>query len=384
MIPQLFDLYGRFRAKRLPLAPMKLLLLLAGCSPTAPGDSQVAFDPTSWSVQEVGDYNVGYREWDHEYEDPIDGSNRTTKVGAWYPTTDVEGEDAVYLDGLYRDEDAFLGAEVAEPPLPDGFPVHVYSHGDRGWGAASESLMRFFATHGWVSVAPDHTGNTLLQSDEPRPTRHYIHRPLDIQGTLNSLEGLSAEDGLSNTNTDRVLMSGHSFGAYSVWAGSGAGFDATALAAQCESLPEGKCSSAEFEFFLSGQLADSRIAAGITMAGSLRRGFFGNEGHRSVVDPMLLMSGTEDLEGTADSWPSVQDMDHVAWLELVGGCHQSFAAGICSTLDADLGFSLIDAYALALGRHAVLGDSSDEVDALLTGTLSLSESAIYSVGSSIK
>jgi predicted dienelactone hydrolase len=338
----------------------------------------------SWSVQEVGDYNVGYREWVHQYEDPVTGAVREINVGAWYPTTDREGEAALYLAGLYRDEEAFLGANVAIAPLAAGFPVHVYSHGDRGWGAASESLMRFFATHGWVSVAPDHTGNTLLQSDDPRPTLHYIHRPLDIQETLNALEDLSTEDALSNVNTDRVLMSGHSFGAYSVWAGSGAKFDEAALEVQCHSLPEGNCSPSELEFFLSGQLADPRIAAGITMAGSLRRGFFGNEGHRSVVEPMLLMSGTEDLEGTADSWPTVQDMDRVAWLELVGGCHQSFAAGICSTLDAELGFSLIDAYAMALGRQAVLADQSDEVESLLSGTLSLSESAIYSVGSSIK
>lgn len=364
---------------------MLLLLLLGACSNhTVPADSSDTLDPMSWSVQAMGTYNIGYQQWDHEYLDPVLGSTRVINVGVWYPTTDASGESAVYLDGLYRDDEAFLGAEVAPPAFQAGFPVHVYSHGDRGWGAASENMMRFFASHGWVAVAPDHTGNTLLQSEDPRPTAHYIHRPLDIQESLNALEALPKTNPLSQANTEKVLMSGHSFGAFTVWATSGAVFDETTLGDQCQALPQGQCSPAETAFFLSGNLHDARVAAGITMAGSLRRGFFGDEGHKFLTVPMLLMSGTEDLEGTAESWPTLQDMTQVSWLELEGGCHQTFAAGICSTLDPDLGFFLINAYALALGRRSVLDDQSDEVESLLSGSSDLSDVANYSTADSNK
>lgn len=150
------------------------------------------------------------------------------------------------------------------------------------------------------------------------------------------------------------------------------------------SLDEGRCTSEEIEAFVSGALAEPRVVAGITMAGAIRRGFFGEVGHKGVEIPVMLMSGTEDHDGIPDSWESLQDMDSISWLELEGGCHQTFATGVCSTLDAAAGFEAINAYALSLGRQAVLGDESASVTQLLSGEMVVSEKATYSMGPSTR
>ena len=46
-----------------------------------------------------------------------------------------------------------------------------------------------------------------------------------------------------------------------------------------------------------------------------------------------------------------------AWVELDGGCHQTFALGGCNTLDTDLGFHVVQTVLVAFARHTVLGDA---------------------------
>jgi predicted dienelactone hydrolase len=364
---------------------LSVILSLFACSPgDSADDTGLNFEPLSWSVQEGGPFRVGFRTWEHSYEVVVGESPRRIPVNIWYPSTDTSGESSSYLEGLYKDDEAFLGARVAAPVYESGFPVHVYSHGHRGWGATSADMMRFFASHGWVVIAPDHTDNTLLHSEDPLPSAHYLHRPLDVRASLDALEALENTNPLSKANTSTVLLSGHSFGSYTVWGNVGAGYDADALVVQCGDLNEAGCTEEEFAFFLSGELADPRVAAGITMAGAIGRGFFGEAGHLDVQIPLMLMSGTEDHDGIPESWESLQGMTALSWLELDGGCHQSFATGICSTLDTETGFGLINAYALALGRSAVLGDQSEEVSQILDGSLSLSSLGTYSLGASTK
>ncbi len=53
-------------------------------------------------------------------------------------------------------------------PLTLVDPVQVYSHGDRGFPGTSHFLMRYFASHGWVSVA--------RWTYPPRPQGHGDHQ----------------------------------------------------------------------------------------------------------------------------------------------------------------------------------------------------------------
>ena len=360
-----------------------LALVLTGCQSPDQHPADAMGDPMGWAVDEPGPFNVGFMTWEHTYEVPVGESPRTIPINLWYPTVADNGPSSYYLEGLYEDPLAFSDASPAEPAFPNGYPVHVHSHGDRGWGATSANMMRFFASHGWVAIAPDHTDNTLLRSTDPRPTAHYIHRPLDVSATLDALDGASIL-GSHQSDTSRALLSGHSFGAYTVWANAGAEFDPDAMAEGCVKLDEGECSEDEMAVFLSGELSEPRVSAAITMAGAIRRSFIGDTGHLGVTAPLMLMSGSEDSDGIPDSWESLQDLSPLYWVDIDGGCHQSFAAGVCGSLDAADGFQIINAYALALGRSVVLGDSSIPTEELLSGDQVLSPRVTYSVSSGSK
>jgi len=366
-------------SKFVRLAILSLFGLVLLACPDEPEPGMEPVDPFAWSVLEDGLFNTGFRSWDVVYESPV-GETRTILLNVWYPTEAGSGDPVAYLDGLQADSEAFGNAEIAESVYAKGYPVHVYSHGDRGWGGTSADLMRAFASHGWVVIAPDHTGNTLVDNTQPRPTALYVHRPSDITASLDALEALDAGDPLAAADTSRVLMSGHSFGCYTTWANSGATYDPVSLESHCLDLDEGSCSEEELAAFVSGELADPRVGAGITLAGSISRGFFGPDGHQGVQGPMLLMSGTSDNEGTPESWDSLQGIERT-WVELEGGCHQTFALGVCSSLDTEEGFHIVNSYALAFGRKHVLGDSTAEVDAVLDGSVIVSEKARLELGS---
>ena len=59
------------------------------------------------------------------------------------------------------------------------------------------------------------------------------------------------------------------------------------------------------------------------------------------------------------------------WIDLAGGCHETFALGFCTTLNKATGYGLVNTYALAFGRKQMFADSS--VDAVLDGTQVVSD-----------
>ena len=266
-------------------------------------------------------------------------------------------------------------AEPTSPIYEQGYPVHVHSH-YRGWGATSAFLMRHFASHGWVVVAPNHTNNLLGDHQDPLPVSHFVHRAMDIQ---QSLDVLSTVELAGAINTSEVVMSGHSFGAsYTTWASSGASYDnIEAVCTEGEGLadPEMRCSESEYAAFLSGELRDQRVKVAVPLAGTVRETFFGEEGYKEVHAPILFVSGTEDGEsGNESHYDAIEDIDF-RWLSVLGGCHQSFATGACDSLDMELGFDIQNAYILGFARQRLLGDNSSEVEQLLSGELQLWEEA---------
>ena len=126
----------------------------------------------------------------------------------------------------------------------------------------------------------------------------------------------------------------------------------------------------------SGQLADPRVAAIVPFAGTIRKTFFGDTGYRTVQGPVLFMSGTEDgHEDAQKHFDETTDID-LSWLSLEGGCHQSFALGQCTTLDVNLGFEIVETYALAFSRKHILKVEDKEIEELLSGETQRWEEAI--------
>jgi len=301
--------------------PLPLLLALAACGPGETEDTSAPpIDPLDFAVDAPGPYHAGFRSWEMSYL-PLAGPERSIVINLWYPTEDPSGDPVVYA-GLAPDALAFGDAPPAPPQVNGTYPVHAHSHGHQGYGGTSADLMRWFASHGWVAVAPDHVGNLLLDNPDNEPLEFDSWRPQDVSAVLDALEDLPASDPLSGlADTTRVLVSGHSRGATTTW----------------------------------------------TLAGTLRTSWFGATGHRTVGAPVLSMTGSNDPVGQQEQWDAVDQIDFT-WIELQGGCHQTFALGVCDTLDPAEGFWMVDTYALAFGRAHVLGDDGSTVQDLLDGS----------------
>jgi predicted dienelactone hydrolase len=354
-------------------------LLAMACSAPgekAPIDTGAVEAPwKDYSYVESGPFPVGHISLEHTYRPFGTWEERTIHIEIWYPASSAEGDPAQYL--YAPDSLAFEEAEAAAPVHAAGYPVHVHSHGYQSWGAQSAFLMRHFASHGWIAAAPNHTGNLFGDHQSPLPTAHYIHRPLDIQESLDLVEGL--EDLAGPADTSGVLVSGHSFGAsYTVWAAAGARYDGVEEACSTGDGiedDEAGCSDAELAAFLSGDLSDDRIAAGLPMAGTAREAFFGPEGFEEAETPMLFQSGSEDGPESAQAhYDKAQGYD-LAWLELEGGCHQTFALGTCDTLEAETGYSIVQGYAMAFARMQILQDDTPGLQEVLDGDESLWQEA---------
>jgi len=89
------------------------------------------------------------------------------------------------------------------------------------------------------------------------------------------------------------------------------------------------------------------------------------EGIADIVIPTMHMTGSEDRpQANADVWAALPAPAHRVHVE--GGCHQLFALGGCELIEDDPGLIIINAYALAFGRHYLLDDQG--VLPLLDGT----------------
>lgn len=318
-------------------------------------------------VDGPGPFAVGYRSWPVEYPDPIAGAPRGITLHAWYPAEASDGPRPRHLD-LFEDPESVVDAP-ARPPVGARYPVMIYSHGDRGFAGTSAFLMAHFASHGWLAVAPDHAGNLLNSNERGETVAHFAERPADISASLDALAALPSDDPLSRGDVERVVLSGHSRGVYTVWASAGAAYDLDAMAA---AFPE--ATEAERAVFAEG-LGDPRVAAVIGLAGGYRESWFGPEGWRAVSVPMQFQSGSADNPASLRAmFERVEGLDLV-WVELAEGCHQTFALGLCGSLERHRGFRLVETYALAFARRHLLGDTAPETVGIVEGDVELDPAA---------
>jgi predicted dienelactone hydrolase len=232
----------------------------------------------------------------------VDGAReRPLRTEVWYPAADSARDlppapitDFVdpSLAPLLADSTVPLVAVRDAAISPDApFPLVAFSHGNGGIRFQNTFQVERLASHGFVVVAPDHTGNTLLDlGDDPMSAEN---RPLDISFLYDELSRATAEpDGpfAGWVDTTRPFgVTGHSFGSFTS---------------------------------LSVASADPRVGAALPMAapGPIAP---------SYSAPTLLMLATEDktiglelnaaIRGAYDSLPGPR------WLvEVVDAGHYSF------------------------------------------------------------
>lgn len=330
-------------------------------------------DPLVLDPRTRGPFRTGYRVLSITYTPPTASAPRTIPVHVWYPTWALSGPIAVY-QRLVMDRESFRDAPPAPPAHMGGYPVHVYSHGDRGFGGSSAFVARYFASHGWITVAPDHVGNTLSDTPSPRPYALYHLRSRDVSAALDAVERLPMTDPIRQLGaiiTNRTVLSGHSFGTHTVWTSAGATFDVERIRPNCTAA--NACNDADMMAFAMTNYHDARFVAGIPMAGSINRSLFGPMGHTSVTNfPMLAMSGTADPVGADTQFDSTAPMP-LTWIDIRGGCHQFFALGGCADIPDSEQDRIVSTWALAFARRHVLDDRSALVQSVIDGSMPVSD-----------
>jgi len=325
-----------------PLVP-SLALLLTACAAEEP---EPTFEDVAATLDAQGPHAVGWTTVEVAYTPPGTDTARTIPVEVWYPAAEDGGVAATYrVAGL---------AQVPAPHALDGatpeagrFPVALYSHGSGGVGLLAYPFAERMASHGWLVLAPDHVGNTvldLLTGGDPFGLIG-LQRPSDVLATLDA-----AEDGLSEAlsgaaDTTDVYLFGHSFGGWTTLAVAGGGLQATDWSRGCGDPDGAVCTQLtdpETVAAFEGGFVDARITAIGPQAPAIVDGF--SEGSLAALDmPALLQSGFLDVTTThqgeaVPAWQGLADSADL-WIDLRKGGHYSFLS-ICD----DLGLEVIETF----------------------------------------
>lgn len=201
------------------------------------------------SPLEFGPYPVGVTTMefvDHSRVDPNTKEDRTLLTEIWYPATDetrnlprnqfsdyfLRGAapelEKKLLDFLKTDiatlNARFQDYSVRDARIRDGkFPLVVFSHGNGGVRVQNLTWCSYLASHGYVVMSPDHTGNcaaTVVNGKvvEFKPGAMMTarkDRPLDCAFLIDQMTRM-ARGGDSRFNgrvdMERIGVAGHSFG----------------------------------------------------------------------------------------------------------------------------------------------------------------------------
>jgi len=348
---------------------MWLLLSLGACV----GGYEIEPRPESCAVQTLPSYAPdalsGIEINPSTYTVPW-ADERTVQMHMWYPTAATSGESARYLD-MFVDDKSLVGAPYAEPLEGCRHPLLVYSHGSQAWAGSSSTVVRQFVNAGWVVIAPDHTDNTLTQNVADKPRSFSLTRVEDVRHAIDWAESLPIDHALAGRiDTSRVLVMGHSFGAQTSWLLSGPTFDTEAIAAGCAQEPQ--CTDEAIAAFAESP-GDARVVGVVPAAGSANTSLVADEGWSTIAAPVLYMTGTADQDGT-EAFERASEGD-VTWIEIEGGCHESFTdtAVSCPDVDKALGVEITARYATAFGTRTVLSSDDADVASVLDGTTVISD-----------
>ena len=271
----------------------------------------------------LGEYDVGVSTI--TITDPT--RNRPLTVDVWFPLADdVTGDPHRYtfVTGDYYESPQAVTAEPASISSDGPFPLVVYSHGSGGTRYIHSNYTETIASHGYLVVAPDHTGNTaverVLDTADDRSVI-ALNRPQDIRVVIEAMvnpESPETAGFVAAADPERVAVTGHSFGGFTAYA-SAAGY-ANELG---EVGPE--------------PLLDAIIPLAPAVGGDDPANQLLSDGRLIAVQvPSLVMVGTNDQTTPIDpnverAWELNSSDPHYR-LELVDAQHNTFT-DVCAYLD---------------------------------------------------
>lgn len=207
--------------------------------------------------EKPGPYPVGVTTLmlvDHSRTDvATDNGPRSLLTEIWYPATDetrglppneliefynggVEATAAVmklaFGADLTASNETFENFAVRDARIRDGvYPLLLFSHGNGGMRSQNVFWCEHLASHGYIVMAPDHTGNCLITfingepvffSDDPEGRKRASEdRPKDIRFLIDCMERMNKGNDsrfFGKVDMDQIGVSGHSFGGYTTTA----------------------------------------------------------------------------------------------------------------------------------------------------------------------
>jgi len=274
------------------------------------------------------------------------------------------------------------------------YPVVVFSHGTSGFAESFFYQTEFLASHGYIVVACNHTGDTTSNVNDFRETEMYLVRPQDVSAMIDWIYSDQMLEPLQGKLSDKLALIGHSYGGWTSFVASGAQYSEEAIASCDTDSTSSWCVNMNDEYrelFRAG-FKDNRIKALIPMAPG-NHGEIAQGGVGAIDIPVFLMTASGDKRCPNETqgnpyWEELQGNQNLRINFPTGGHHSfiltcGFAPSVGENDGCGEGFidylealRLVNIYGLAFIRHHLFGDTS--VESLLDGTEALSEEIVFS------
>ena len=266
-----------------------LALVLLGCRAEVVDDTA---EPPWADPDTTGPYAVGATTI--EFTDPR-GKELTVEV--WYPAIQpASGDPDPYELPLARQ-----AYREAAPAVGGPFPLLAFSHGFAGIRYQSVFLTEHLASHGFVTVSPDHTHNTFLDLDEDLTPQVLYERPDDIRYSVDEILRRSEGDdeifsGMLDPEAGYGMM-GHSFGGFTTLVVAGGALQYEGVLEYCEDNSSQACRYIDdidpAEVVNHGQ-GDDRVIASVPMSPGLWYAFGIDGSGLEVLSDVMVLGGDRD------------------------------------------------------------------------------------------